>query len=100
MNADAFEVDPDQLAHVVDRMAACESGLRDLAADLERRVQALHLTWRGDAAAAHELAQAAWDDGFREMRDALRQMRTAARTAHDNYTAAADTNLRMWEQVG
>ena len=34
------------------------------------------------------------------MRDALGQMRAAAHTAHGNYTAAADTNLRMWEQVG
>ena len=34
------------------------------------------------------------------MRAALGQMRAAAHTAHGNYTSAADTNLRMWEQVG
>ena len=33
------------------------------------------------------------------MREALGQMRPAAHTAHGNYTSAADTNLRMWEQV-
>ena len=100
MTDDVFEVDADELLHVVDRMAACEAGMRDLAADLERRIDALHLTWQGEAAAAHVLAQATWDRGFADMRDALRQMRAAAHTAHGNYTAAADTNLRMWEQVG
>jgi WXG100 family type VII secretion target len=99
MTDDAFEVDVDELLHVVDRMAACEGAFSDLAADLERRIRELHVTWQGDAAEAHQQAQAAWDHGFRDMRDALGRMRGAAHTAHGNYTAAADTNLRMWEQV-
>jgi WXG100 family type VII secretion target len=100
MTEDAFEVDVDELLHVIDRMTSCEAALSDLAADLERRIRDLHLTWQGEAAQAHDQAQAAWDHGFHDMREALGQMRTAAHTAHDNYTAAADTNLRMWAQVG
>lgn len=100
MSDDVFEVDPDRLAHVVERMATCEARLHDLANDLQRQVHDLHQSWQGDAAAAHEVAQAAWEAGFREMRDGFHQMRAAARAAHDNYTTAADTNLRMWEQVG
>jgi WXG100 family type VII secretion target len=100
MTEDAFEVDVDELLRVVDRMAACETTLRDLADDLESRIRELHLSWRGEAADAHDRAQAAWAEGFRDMREALRQMRVAAHTAHGNYTSAADTNLRMWEQVG
>ncbi len=99
MTEDVFEVDVDELLHVVDRMATCEAALHELATDLERQVRELHVTWQGDAARAHDQAQAVWDRGFHEMRLSLRQMRGAADTAHGNYTSAADTNLRMWEQV-
>jgi WXG100 family type VII secretion target len=99
MTDDVFEIDADELLHVVDRMASCGSTLQSLAADLERRLSALHLTWQGEAAEAHRLAQAAWGDGLAEMREGLARMRGAAHTAHDNYTAAATANLRMWEQV-
>ncbi len=37
--------------------------------------------------------------GFREMREGLAEMRAAGETAHGNYRSAADTNVRMWEQV-
>jgi len=96
---DVFGVDLGALTHATDQMEACHASLSDLAADLERRVAALHLSWDGDAARAHHEAQAAWDRGCREMREALAQMRAAGRTAHTNYTSAADTNLRMWEQI-
>lgn len=97
---DVFEVDPEALTHATDEMAACHARLSDLAAELERRITALHLSWDGEAAQAHHEAQAEWDRGFREMRDALDQMRAVGRAAHSNYTSAAATNLRMWEQVG
>ncbi len=100
MTDDVFEVDIDALLHVVDRMATCQAALHDLATDIERRMAGLHLTWQGEAADAHVVAQQTWDHGFRDMRAALQQMRAAAYTAHDNYTSAADTNLRLWEQVG
>jgi WXG100 family type VII secretion target len=100
MNDDAFEVDADELLRVVERMSVCETTLHELADQLERQVDRLHLTWQGDAAEAHVLAQRVWDRGFHEMHDALGRMRRAADNAHGNYTSAADTNLRMWEQVG
>ena len=93
MTDDVFEVDIDALLHVVDRMATCQAALHDLATGIERRMAGLHLTWQGEAADAHVVAQQTWDRGFRDMR-------AAAYTAHDNYTSAADTNLRLWEQVG
>ncbi len=99
MTEDVFEVDVDELLQVVDRMADCEAGLRALATDLDRQIRELHVTWQGEAAQAHDQAQAAWATGFHDMREALGRMRRAAHTAHGNYTAAADTNLRMWEQV-
>ena len=98
--ADVFSVDADQLTHTVDQIAACGETLHQLAAELEARSASLHLTWDGAAAGAHHEAQAEWQRGFRAMRDALDQMRAATRTAHTNYTSAADTNVRMWQQVG
>lgn len=35
---------------------------------------------------------------MREMRRAIEELRAAARTAHGNYTGAADANVSMWEQ--
>ena len=99
MDPDVFAVDAGELAHVVDRMTACESALHELAADLERRIAALHISWHGEAAAAHLVAQAEWEHGFRGMREALAAMRAAGRVAHGNYTAAAETNVQLWEQV-
>ncbi len=99
MEPDVFTVDAGELAHVVDQMAACESALHELAADLERRIASLHLSWDGQAAAAHVVAQAEWEHGFRGIREALAVMRAAGRVAQGNYTAAAETNLQLWEQV-
>ena len=98
--SDTFDVDVDQLTLTVDRMAACGATLHDLADLLARRLASLHLTWGGASAEAHRTAQAAWEAGFSDMRKALDQMRTAARIAQTSYTSAADTNLRMWQQVG
>jgi WXG100 family type VII secretion target len=96
---DVFTVDADELIRVVEQMAGCESGLRDLAAELARRVEALHLTWDGASAYAHRLANAEWEQGFAGMREALGRMRSAAEVAHGNYTSAAETNTGMWQQL-
>lgn len=97
---DVFDVDPDALARATDEMQACHASLSELAADIEHRVATLHLSWDGEAARAHHEAQAVWERGFREMRDALLHMRAAGRTAHANYTSAAASNLRLWQRVG
>lgn len=96
---DAFDVDLDELQHLVERMATAYDALHHLAADLERRVDGLHLTWSGEAAAAHREAQSTWAAGFDGMRQALEGLRAAGRLAHENYDAAATANLRMWQQV-
>lgn len=94
-----FAVDLDELARVVGEMAACQAGLHEVADALTRQVRALHGSWAGDAAAAHEVAQRVWDAGFGEMREALATMRAAALAAHDHYAVAASTNVEMWGQL-
>lgn len=98
--SDTFDVDLDELHHTAGRMAAAYDALHLLATDLQRRVDALHHTWTGEAAAAHGAAQGTWAAGFDGMRQALEEMQAAGRLAHRNYDAAATANLRMWQQVG
>jgi WXG100 family type VII secretion target len=99
MESGVFTVDADELSHAVERMAACGSTLHELATDLERRVASLHISWQGEAAAAHPAAQVEWEHGFRIIREALATMQSAARVAHGNYAAAAQSNLQQWKQV-
>lgn len=91
-----FDVDTDRLAQTVTDMETVEAELRDLALRLDRTTTRLQATWTGRSAAAHEGAQQHWDEGLETMHDALTRMRGAARSAHDNYTRAAETNARMW----
>ncbi|GAA1794607.1 pore-forming CpnT exporter EsxE [Nocardioides hankookensis] len=80
-------------------MTRCGIELDALLDEVARRVDALHVTWGGAAALAQDGAQAEWAAGFRQMREALAAMRAAGGVAHENYSDAAGTNLRMWEQV-
>lgn len=94
-----FRVRPAQLADVVERLGRLDAHLETVLADVERRVTDLHGTWSGEAAQAHREAHAEWRRGAERMRAGLATMRSIAATAHANYTGAAVTNLRMWDQV-
>jgi len=94
-----FAVDLDLLDDTVAAMARCGDTLDSLLHEVSHRVAALHVSWAGAAALAQDGAQAEWEAGFRQMRDALASMRVAGRVAHDHYREAAATNLRMWGQV-
>ena len=94
-----FTVNVDELFRVTGEMAACEDSLRDLADQVSRRVEALHETWDGRAALAHDAAQHEWETGFRAMREALARMRAVADVAHDNYAAAVAANVEMWGRL-
>ena len=95
-----FSVDLELLEEAVAEMSRCGEALDVLLDEVARRVDDLRATWSGAAALAQDGAQAEWEAGFRQMRDALASMRAAGRVAHGNYADAAETNLRMWEQVG
>ena len=94
-----YTVDLDELLATVEDLRRCGAALDQRLVDITARVTALHGTWRGRAALAQQTAQAEWVAGFREMQDGLATMRRAGAVAHDQYEAAAGTNLRMWEQV-
>lgn len=92
-------VDLDLLASTIEVLAACEQSCVEALDDVRRDVARLHLTWSGRSAEAQAEAQAAWEEGFAQMRAGLATMRSAAATSHDNYRSAVEANLAMWEAL-
>ena len=94
--AEAFRVDPDALADAVERMSEFQRYAESMLSEIDSLVSNLHTTWTGEGATAHAEAHQHWTQGEAMMRDALAQLRTAAHTAHGNYTGAIAKNLSMW----
>lgn len=95
----SHRVDLDQLEWAITDLEAFERHLEREVAKLEALVAELSGSWSGDAATAHQQAHQLWTQGASRMRTALAQMRSAARTAHDNYGAAVAANLAMWQSL-
>ena len=94
--ADAFSVDPEALAGAIQRMGEFMRHTESVVAEIDSLVTHLHLTWSGEAAAAHAEAHRHWSQGEATMRQALKQLKTAGSTAHQNYTHAIAANVAMW----
>jgi WXG100 family type VII secretion target len=90
-----FRIDRAQLLDVIDRMRRFDAQVEEALQDAEARVNRLHATWSGQAAAAHDK----WTHGMQQMRAGLQVMRVNAQIAHDNYTGAVEANVSMWKQV-
>lgn len=94
----AHRADLDEMAAVVDRLAARSAELEHLVGRLARQLDSLS-SWSGLASAAHTDARAPWDSGFAAMRGALASMRATLAHAHDQYAAAAAHNLALWQEL-
>ncbi len=94
--AEAFRVDPQALSDAVERMSEFQRYAESMLTEIDSLVSNLHTTWTGEGAAAHAEAHKHWARGEAIMRDALAQLRTAAHTAHGNYSGAIAKNLSMW----
>ncbi len=92
-----FTVDLDELTAVIEDMRSFETRLQGRLDELDDLVARLHTTWTGGAAQAQRSAHEEWKAGATEMHRALVEMREAARTAHANYSAAAEANAQMWQ---
>jgi WXG100 family type VII secretion target len=77
-------------------MGSFEEELEGHLAQAASSVAQLGTSWYGDGGEAERSAQQRWDEGAREMRDALARLRQIAEGAHENYSGAAQTNTRMW----
>jgi len=91
-----FAVDLDDLDATVALLTDTERAFDERLDDVRRAVAHLHLRFEGLSAQAHLAAQQEWEGGFARMREALGELRAAARGAHDNYRGAVEVNLRMW----
>lgn len=94
-----YTVDLGELRHKIDEMAAFEASIERALHHLDRVVEGLHITWTGQAAAAHREAHEKWVAGLKEMHTGLVEIRDAADRAHGNYTSAVEANSRMWASV-
>jgi ESAT-6 family protein len=92
-------VDLDWLADIIEQIDRFDRRIESALEDVNGRVNRLHATWTGEAAAAHRKAHQEWTRGVAEMRDGLAAMRRNAEIAHGNYSSAVTTNSGMWEQA-
>jgi WXG100 family type VII secretion target len=94
-----YLVQTEELDAVIARMQAYEQHLLEAIQNADKRVSAMHATWSGRAAEAHQAAHARWRADATAMHAALSRMRAIAATAHGNYTATIATNTGMWGGV-
>jgi len=98
-NVHDYTLDSDDLDDVITRLEGCEARLLTLAVDLDKQMVVLKETWEGLAAQAHTEAHQEWARGMAAMREAMVDLRAAARLAYGNYLAAGDANSTMWDQL-
>jgi WXG100 family type VII secretion target len=92
-----YGVDLDQLDNIVTRLSSLAEFLTDHLNTLDQKSAAVHSgSWTGAAATAHETAHREWSSAARELVQGVRDMSTAARNAHTQYTAAHTANNRMF----
>lgn len=89
-------MDPEALADAVERMGEYLRCAEGMLSEIDSLVTNLHLTWSGEAAAAHVEAHRHWACGEAMMREALASLKAAGATAHHNYTGVTTANLGMW----
>jgi WXG100 family type VII secretion target len=92
----AFAADLEALQNLVDRMTAFERALGKRLDEVDGRAIRLQASWSGVAATAYGVAHRRWLRDARGMHAALGQLRRAAATARDNYSAAVTANRGMW----
>ena len=94
--ANPFAVDPQALSGALEDMADFGRTAASLLEEIESTVRDLHITWEGEAAAAHAEAHRLWTHGAAQMQDALKSLRAAGGHAHGNYTVVMRNNQGMW----
>lgn len=94
----AHRVDLEQLQEVITELQSFSNAVDEAVGQVDARVNSLHATWSGAAAAEHRAAHARWAQGAREVHEALVVLHAIGTGAHANYTAAVEANMRMWRR--
>lgn len=90
-----YRVELEELLAFVDRLQAFEQRAEAIATRVDEQIASLHDSWSGEAATAHRAQHDEWMSAATQMREAVADMRDAAKCAHRNYTDAAQLNVDM-----
>lgn len=91
-----YRVDLDALQAFIDQLAAFDRAAERRAAEVDRRINDLHVDWSGADAAANLAFHQQWMDGVGDMRKAEEALEEAASKAQRNYRGVGEHNRRMW----
>lgn len=91
-----YTVDLVGLQRLIDDTAKLERTIEEVAAEIEKGIDQLHVSWSGAAADAHRTAHNNRIVAAAEMREALRALRAKLSTAHTAYQAVGPVNHGMW----
>ncbi|WP_405135739.1 WXG100 family type VII secretion target [Nocardia sp. NBC_01388] len=84
------------LQGLIDGAAALETTIENRIAEIEKRVDELHVNWSGEAAISHKSAHDERIAAVAEMRTALVDLRGKLLAAHTAYSAVGPANQGMW----
>ncbi|WP_083889232.1 WXG100 family type VII secretion target [Nocardia pneumoniae] len=91
----AFKVDLQHLEDVTARVRGFKEFVTGHLDELDSRAKALGSSWTGPAAAAYAQAHREWAVGAADVQEGLQALEDATRRAHETYTGAVATNVRM-----
>ncbi|MFE3545542.1 WXG100 family type VII secretion target [Nocardia sp. NPDC059177] len=90
-----YQVNLAELEQITARVGGFVGFLNDSLSGLKQRTNAVQQTWNGTAADAQAAAFQKWLTGATEVAEGIDAIRRTAQEAHDRYTTAVETNLRM-----
>jgi WXG100 family type VII secretion target len=91
-----YRVELEELLAFVEAIQAFEQRAETIASRVDNQVADLHDSWSGEAASAHLAVHREWTTAATQMREALAELREAARVAHRNYSGVIEVNMAMW----
>jgi WXG100 family type VII secretion target len=91
-----LRVDLEWLEEHEDELARTARRLDALIEDLDRGLERVTQAWTGLAFDRFGQVFRQWRSDSAELRQSLQRLRSVVGTAHGNYSAARQANLRMW----
>ncbi|SIS22054.1 WXG100 family type VII secretion target [Williamsia sterculiae] len=96
MSDGAFRVDLSEVEQFVNDLRAFVSRAQDQVDALNKDIDRLHITWRGEAAQAHRDAHQRWVEGMGHLRDGISDIARSADHSHRAYTGVQELHQKMW----
>jgi WXG100 family type VII secretion target len=88
-----------EMQTLIDRAGTIEKTIENCLRQIENRMAALHIEWKGNAASAHEYSHRRWLQAAYDMHAVLQRMQGETGRALEIYTGLVEHNTRMWPEV-